>query len=902
MSIRVARAFLSAILIVGLTACGSDGISGGTVAAVNTGFPGGPASAHLLATDGGAFNDLSAIINKGIQVHWNRANGQAIVLYTDQQERLFAHYWNGATFTPAVELKGLGQRISTGARNDPYVDQDVSLASLDDGFGGFERVRVCFLNTTGHANANAQARNGDAVIAWVRKDNEPPAGFSANEDSNDRLYASYFDVSAVGTPVAGTVRHGFQTLVPPIDFDNQRDGLGNDDYVRTFGFVSDSLCGSHGFDERVFTSQEFDQTRYHEVDDTALPPATRSGDPTSHFFFVWIKSQASGAVTTPAERVHQLEFDLTQVGNAIPTQAGLGSGEIVPPVALVAATPVERQLVVHNECLIWAGTTAAGTQTWISCFAPGLAPTTVELSDIGTFGTNTMVPRACDVYGADHGGLLSLYAFFLDDATFLYTAKVDRDVPLAGGVPELALTSSADVFDGTRINRDSDWISCVSSLGGIPSLAAVQTRKAGVRTLANSVATPISPPPNWVNSLYVPPNSPSRIVYQSELACGTDCDPRCGIQSNANRINICWHELNGGGNLELKTNAIEITLSAVAAPPTIAAPFGAATGLVAEHDNDYEPLTDSDGGLLPTLVDLGTPAGDALIYFVKNANNPTDDTAPGAFDEIRPYAVAAVPGFAVGDAAILGTDSGAGVAENAYNGFYNNSFDNSGNDFTERRDVDADDFMNPTGQMFRVVTTPKSLAAGNHGGTLTHVFFTEPRTGARSLPKLSTRVFTKASFNPANVAATFGPAFGPALGSDPFNLDGARNTHANMPFVTYAPNEDNQADRGSRIGCNTAFTTTSGNTVGCYFQSGRHFWYQEFNGAEWFDDGGIGDPALIDQALPNGLFFGIDQNSYAFAPQRAGQCDDLNGVLAFYSKVPAGDDPGSRRYFVRVRN
>ena len=881
-----------------LPACGDDdGGGGGGPPPIGPGFPGPSALQNRVAADGAAFNDLSSIINKGLQVFWNKSNGHAIVAYLDALERLWVHYWNGATFTRAVQLIGPNQRIATHEDDSTYFNDLGDSSEGDDTFGGFGDLRVCFLNTAGNANANAAARDGDAVLFWSRQDEAPPTGASANEDANRRAYATYFDLSQVGLGVGvpASVQFGFNTAATTVDFDNQQDGLGNDDHVDAIGFVSDSLCGTHGFDRTHWeNSREYAFQRWQETDEVSTPPATRSGDPTTHLFFLWIKGQGSGAVADPQNRAHYLEFDLTQPGNGIPSQTLLGQNTIdgTAGLPLDAAADIDTLLTVHNECLCWGGRSGAVRISYLSCFAPGAAPTTIELSDTGTFPGDAAVPRPCDVYGADHGGLASLYAFFPGaGSTQLFATKIDRDVALVQGTREIAAIDAGGgvdmPFQGTRINRNSDWIFAAWTENGTTSVCStgLQTRKAGsARTLANSI--PLGSPfamANQANTLYAPPNAPAQISFQEEIACGTDCNPLCGIQSNANRLNFCWQEDNANV-IELKTNGLTIALAAGDADqPAASLAFGAGTGLLAQTDADYMPIDSSDRGLNPTVTDLGNATGDALVYFVANANNPTDDTAPGAFDEARIFGTAAVAGVTPASAQIVSTNGT--LVDNAYSDF------RFGDESTSS--LDYDDFTYAGGRLIRVATTPRSTVPGNHGGTTVHVFFVEQRAGPSSLTKLSTRYFDKTAFAAAGL---LGPAHIPALGTPPFHLDGPQNDDARIPPTGV---NNRRTSDGDHIGPYTAFATVGGTTVGIYFQSGRHFWYQEFTGTWRTTTGGESQPALIDDAFPAGLFFGRDQNAYAFPLCRLGQCDDLNGALVFYAKVLPGEDIGFRRWFAR---
>ncbi len=842
-------------------------------------FPGTQIIDYLVSDDGRAFNHSGAKITKGIQVFWNCSNGGAVVLYLDGWERLWAHYWNGTTFTPGVELRGPNQHDLT------HNEEDDS----DDDFESFDIYRVLFLNTS------TGGRNGDAIILWTR-DDDPVPGSTTDTVSNSRLYGTYFDLSEAGNATSAgdaTVHYGFESVGTTIDFNN----TSNDD-VESFGFVSDSLKFTHAFDEREEDSTEW-PNRFDEGSETALTPATRSGDPTSYVWIVWSKDQRDNVGAGPGERFHALQFNLAQVGNAIPVQGTLGAG-VIPPVAgstISDATDVDDAFVVHNGCMIWRSAVSTGaTGLFATCFDATGNLGTIELSNSviesilagGTSwaGTVPSGPLPANVYG-DDDGLTSLYAFFDVSPNRIASAKIDLDDPFAQAAREIEQINVGGLtylFNGdkdsfapeTRINRTSSWIfvtwlqgTFVSQLAGFTGsrqirMHGVQTRtSATARTLANSlVAGGPFACPNQGSDVF---NSSGHLFLQGELADGTQ-DPLCGIQSNVNRINLVWHE-GPFPLINLKHNGLTITPSTDGAVPPTGAPSVSSGGIITVVNQGWA----FDTTVHNVVTDLGNAAGDPLVYFVTNANNPLDPAAPGAFEELRVFGLACTPTATPVDVELVSTD-GSNADQTINDGINDDSA--------------IDDYDTQGSHYLQVRTTPSSRTAGAHGGTRVHLFWRQLRHGENSKAAFMTRYFDKAGFNGG---ATFTAAHVPSLAAAPTSLGGPNNDEEFIP-PTVQPDDDEK-------GPFTAFCTATGNGVGIYFTTTAHFWYQEFSGSSW-----MGAPEIIDNESPASIFYGRDQRAYAFPPMRLNTCDNMNGVLVFYSKNPPGEDPGHRRQWVRVHD
>jgi hypothetical protein len=342
-------------------------------------------------------------------------------------------------------------------------------------------------------------------------------------------------------------------------------------------------------------------------------------------------------------------------------------------------------------------------------------------------------------------------------------------------------------------------------------------------------------------------------------------DPLCGIQSNLNRINLVWHE-GVFPLIDLKHNGLTITLSTTAAAPT-AAPSVLSGGLITQTNDNWS----FDSTVHTVVTDLGNAAGDPLVYYVNNENNPTDPAAPGAFEELRVFGLACTPTATPADADLVSTNGPAA--------------DQTANESINEDDA-IDDYYETGGHFLHVKTTPSSRTAGAHGGTRVHLFWRELRYGENSRAAFRTRYFDKPGFNGG---ATFSAAHVPSLTTAPVGLGGPAHDEEFIP-PTVHPDDDEK-------GPFTTFCTATGNTVGIYFTTTAHFWYQEFNGTSW-----LGGPEIIDNESPASIFYGRDQRAYAFPPMRMDTCDNLNGTLVFYAKNPPGEDPGHRRQWVRVHD
>ncbi|MHC4550084.1 MAG: hypothetical protein ACYTEZ_15030 [Planctomycetota bacterium] len=831
---------------------------GGPVAAITTLFPGLDMSAvNRFADDKVAMtHSYSKIANGQFNVFWNCINGTALVIYVDNFAHMWVHFWNGTTFTESTELLATGQdfNIENDDNSDPRADDDDPFIVL---------FHVLWLNTA------VQNRAGDAIITWVAQegnDGEETTG-------DDRLYGTYFDVSAgtFGTPRA------------------LNDNTAGSD-VQNFGFVSDSLCYSHDF----FVEDRSDDEHVNQ------PEADLSGEATSFVFIVWSQMQATN------DRFYALEFDLTQVGNSLPVQTAQGSGEIpAAPGKTLSATDVNSDFVVHNEYMIWqAATDDPATELFLTRFDAGMAPDTILLSSNAGAGSETDIPVAADVYGADHG-LASLYAFFTETPAAirsLHCAKSDVGVsPLArenqdidaGANTVVNFTRPAPnrqpLFGGTRINRTATWIFVIlnQSTGTVDHAFCnvVQTRLAGsgARTLADSVATAAEPPNHdpvadmrLTNLFGQNGGGFPRISVQRELAYGT-CRPGDGIQSNPNRINFTVREATGLLATDpdnLFHNGVIFTAGAAGAPPTFAF---AVTGAAPAGRIDIVRMDEDEA-----VTDGGTTDGAPVIYYLAQ---DTSQTPQLAGVEIRPRAEnIRLFGYPAGGTGpqLVSTSTGT---------------------YGEFADVNR----------VRLHTTPR----GGGAGSTVHIFFTEPPTtgGERETTgdidangrSLRTRYFNKSAYvgAPRGTAAQIDTAFAgahmPPLSAKPVTLDHGINQEDTQIPPPLPSTDDNE------MGPRVAFATSDGgSTVGIYFRSrneelneGGHFYYQQFSAGAWFSE-----PQVVDVAVwPVGVWPGNDNGVYVFPPRLSNSTNNYSRAMIFYAKPLHGNDNAigkERRWFVQV--
>jgi len=858
---------------------------------VATDFPAKDIDANSGSGDTLAFQERFAKVGNGqFNVFWNKGRDAAIVLYVDNFDHMWAHYYDGSDFSPPVELRGAMQDfdIENDDNRDPRVDDEDEI---------FVLFHVLWLNTANNPSSNAAARDGDALITWIAE--EGIDGY--NDDNDDLLWGTYFDMSRAGQAKTSDpnsdaeIRYGFYTEATQVN-DNT---AGTD--VSNFGFISDSLCQSH---DLFVDDTEGD-------DHVNQPVADLSGDRTTFAYIAFRQEQT----TTDSDRFYCVEFNLTQIAagllsaNRMPVQASSGAGEIPIPAGLTLGENVNNGFVVHNGDMLWRGQVTAPIQTssnFLTRFDGSGKETILLSTDLlapGEPTNETIAPLACNTYGGDHG-LLSLYTFFtqnLSGIDSIYAAKSDLIGTLAREVSDIdagamdvdyfivATRARLPLFSGTRIARNARWISVVwtqqvaSQNGRIDHVHGnvVQTRNAldaGARTLAESVGT-AAVVPNQDATLDIKTLSPGRdgldnsppifplVTIQYEVANGT-YRPGRGFQSNVNRINFAFRQQTSTTFRtpdHLLHNGLIISLGAAATSPTYAfAEVGA-----------FPAGRILDGVIMDVqevVADSGSAGRPVIFYLAEDGNR-----------DIRMYGIPILTGATP---ALIST---AGA-----------------------KDLNAD--VN----RIRIHSTPvNSSASGSYGGDMLHVFFTEPPFIGGENPtsslsdasgrSLRTRYFDKSAFlanlGSMTVDDAFKESFGPPLDENPNNLDhGFQQEDTQMP--AHLPTTDNE-----EMGPPIAFATSSGNVVGIYFRTrlhdiaeGGHLYYQEFNGVSWIRNAvGDSDPQPIDNNNFSAVLFpGYDNAAYIFPPK--GVDNTLSETIIAFAKPKVNDSAigKERRWYVRV--
>ncbi len=244
-------------------------------------FPGTPVSALNLAEDAKALSPGGQDV-LAVKVFWNgHDTHEAVVLFetriwlgTDSSNPLYDriiyyhHLWasrfNGSTLSKPVELLGKDASYMQVIMPDrpPANGGPVEWRNLTDtAYALFYRSSTTGKFGAAPSSAAAAARQGDAVIFFRRADVDTLQGSTpggvVKDNSNERLYCSYFDASQAGVPWALTqdavgtgaasarvFRYGFMEEAIPVNSDETYDGdqaTGND--VRTFGVLSDGFLG-----------------------------------------------------------------------------------------------------------------------------------------------------------------------------------------------------------------------------------------------------------------------------------------------------------------------------------------------------------------------------------------------------------------------------------------------------------------------------------------------------------------------------------------------------------------------------------------------------------------------------------------------------------------------------------
>lgn len=686
---RIGKSVLTLGCLAGLAACSSSA-SGPSLAPSD--FPGSSVADAYLADDGLAFSDSGTVTGLGdVKVFRNVANGDAIVTFQSDNNngsgatRLLASHFDGRRFTPPVEILGADEQPQ----------------------GNRTNVKVLFLNTAkfqgadGTATSNGRGRNGDALIVYVGTDADDVSSPQADDrDANRRVYATYFDRSAVNSAAAGGVVHGFQRVATAIDFDHVFNGGGNDEDAVSAGFASDSLHGTHGFGGTG-------------------APATLSGDATSFVQILFRKAPSVGN-TAVENRWFAVPFDLGQTGNAFVAQGGATAGLLTPAVGILEdGDPTGGNVVVADGMVFSQASDVDpndedGLVTATSFGAAGASASIVVGSDPTADRDITDLPRPGDVYGPDHG-VGGYYAVFTESGfTDFNTGSRagDRDLMVAqidvGGssrvVREIdAHTAGIDVQDvdqdgsdlrsgdaggisnfafnapyyQTRLHLDGSLISVfmmqpntdltdlddnnlnvdTPERNSVPYLQVIQTGRPAANLGTSVLAAPIQAPAllstGDVNN-GVDQENVTNFAFQvgvPDASAAVDGGPNDAAdiwQSDANRVFFTYtqyNDQNANGNvpneIRLFTTGLSITRGVdVATAPTAQLVRGSVAEALVQFPGTAAGSGSDDNwpnNFAAQVVDLGDEAGNFYTFFLSNDNNVPDAGQNAAYASRRLY-------------------------------------------------------------------------------------------------------------------------------------------------------------------------------------------------------------------------------------------------------------------------
>lgn len=907
-----AAALVCGALAVGCSDDGDTVISGGGDARPGA-FPGSQVDDSNFAADGRGFTEAGEYFVDGMNTFWNRANGTAIVTYVTEddnsgQQSLYAAYFNGKSLSRPVNIRGNGN------------------GAIEDETSGVDGMKVLWLNTAGSTNADVAAKNGDALILFTRSDVVLPAGAGVTneEDSNRRVWLSYFNQSDANAPAAGTVVGGFETHAVVLDTDIVATGGLTDTDIGTFGFVSDGLVRTHGFTSGT-----------DEVD---------SGDPTTYVYVFYGKDTRGSfaAATSPRFRFVALDLAASTLPAAGGTDLSVGASAYLAN----EGANIGDEVIVHNNSMIW-NSDDVGTEnddvvtvTVFSTAGTGVS-TTLNLGEdlVATSADDTEMPDVSNVYGPDHG-LDGFYAFTTASGyggTGGNGSRAGNSDLIASFWPNVATPTreaqEIDAFSGvvdttdgdtdtivvrtgangnvgqvqTRINRSGEFIAVLwtqdstdlSDLNdgaagtGAPILndmlfaRAMQTRKtpvgagtASTRTLANALTGVLTNPA--IGTTPVATNDPGddvfNVDFQTDLADGQG-DRACSFQGNHLRINWIYQQFGDqtnatttGDTLRLLVNGMTVVLGTTDATAPTATLVSTTEVIVDQADDSFLPNNEYsaaavDAGDASTTGIPAVPtatAGKVLVFFVSQeatSGKADNDTGTGFFTENRLYC----------------WDSPTVVTV-------------STNPTTAQRDLfQVEEFLG----LATVPVNENADSTPTYVGSTLHVFFTEDSSQNGARFDLGTRSYDL-STTAATVAVPLAERFTPETTAEPNFIDNPNGTLL-LHGENYAQGGPNTTDSLDGLDDYEEFTILrSGSRVGVFFDENNRIFYQQTSGTAdgYYASNGLFRPELVDNES--------DRTVIDFQIESSNLCNDLPSAMVFIMKEDL-DDVSSQESRVQVR-
>lgn len=772
-------------------------------------FPGAAANTHYVAGDGLGWSEGGVNVNPAA-LRWfpSGVGNRGIVLYDgmDAGNRtwIWAHYFDGSTFSPPVALAG-GNQDPTAATN-------------------LEEAVVLFLNTS------QAGRDGDALIFFRRLD----LVTDATNGANIRCWYSYFDRSLSTTAVSTTdadVRYGFDTTPAAVDLTSAT-GVN----VTTIGVFSDGLHGATAFLGQFFQGFGFDMSLY------------RQGDPVSFAGLVFI--QASSLATTTRAQVRLFDLTATNVSNT------LGSTSSLPIPGSTAADFLMDYLCTYDgSVFFWHIDTPTTPDSQNLCWnvyrpSSGWNGTATVINPTDATNQQTVgVPFPGSLFGPDEGlvnliGAIkvertgfttnrSVFAFQVDPATGGFNAsndrlEIDADTTNSGANPQVVTDDSIK----TVLNRTGEWILVrwvqPRVAGGTARRAlwvlGIQTTRSGTAPALNTRttsggATRLDAGSTTTDEIALDSNSDPIVKEQSGVAYGCD-----GYQSDRYTQHLIWQQdVTASGEDRVRTRRITFTPSTGAGNPN-----GFTFGTEDFIDFLDTELANTQSGASPggwgSVQGLdgggaGGNAGDMLLYYVRNTGS------------------ASVPVYR----AFQRRQSGA-----SWSAFEIGSL-NSGVVSSSKQAL-----------WMLVAQTPGSndlTGSPNHAGVCHHIFIGETRE-ADTAPAVGSTAIRHRYYDKTSTDATQANRFTPkvAASTPPVTIDPDVPGDASVLF-TYL----------GRIPIPAM--GAEGQLGGVFLSHGNHCWYNEWNPTSrtWYTSGGAPAPELIDHESSAALMGALVGQPYSAA-------------------------------------
>jgi hypothetical protein len=854
-------------------------------------FPGASVQDGNVSDDKRAFSISGDSFSGGLVCTHNGDRGTIMVTYR-VDEQIFAHYFDGSTWTIGVALRHFDTYVGTTDANE---------------------IVHAFVNTSNDGRSDAEDRDGDCLIFWNALDFDTDGG-SGGDEENQCEYVTYFDVTHVAE---ADLNHGFD--IDPLEpgfFEAQRvsslEFAGED--VLFQGIATEGLCGearwidggheySYGDDTisiYVFYHQNeeksvgvFDETT--QASEFDLDLVVDEEFPLLHETDVELALVTNGAsdsgVDSQESCVGEEYFSYNNIlGYRVRTLDGSGS-TTVPAFRLNVYAGLDVDVSVqytHCDPTVYVTRSMNAND--------GFDSDAVSVDDLNSDFTRTddsfLSGTGRGVWGRDEG-LSALVVFFSEiydpDNTIapawagdgveggVVIAEIDEDLGTllndaeASFLPfdEIGVVNTTDpILNHGQISRNGDyiWFSYfrINGLGTFDEynleLVYYQTTRldsdglpVGLPLLSASMGAPFVFDPEDGH----PYNGWG--MFQSNLGY------RCGIQSDAQEMCYFWTLGDAAtGDSLVYYSRLTADVDGVVGAETASA----ATLLIDEDVSGYHSFSFTvDAHLTFNATDAGQD-GDFLYTFTYDDNdvNGLSDT------------YVAVGRIGVTSAAPIELGSGVFERHAAYA------------DFSRPLEMVA----TPPGTDIGAwdVSNSQYDGAAHHGAEFVHCFFGEAETSSYpfSGPNTTTGWALRTRVYDTDLSGgTFGDDFTPNAGTafiKPFDID--------LPFTD--PDTSDDADVESVLICE--------NRVGIVFTENEHLYWQECTpggdsvgwrveeGSDELTDS-ISDPALIDDDNSIQLESVIDVCSPSCT------CCDLPGTAIFWTKV-LDDNNNDSRLQVRI--